>query len=365
MQRGPLFVLRVAAGKGAQAIALWGAVGLMLLGIGFAQAGDLVTLWVEPVTVPPSAQPPMNVQVKNVTRGSYEGMLGMKTPEGWQIAPAQRPVSLQPGETKRVAFNVEKRLTLQNNSYAVEVVAVGGGSTVVRKQDVFCASAPYFKPVIDGDPGDWKEAIPIAFTTAGKKTTLSTFWNRQKFSLLVAVEEDRLVPYRDPLPGTGCDAIQLAVSAQDSLGSSSPDDTAGRFEFLLVAAGEGGQGKCFRLAQPATKLSVAAQPRPLAPLEYAEAQVAVTRKGGVTFYECALPFAPMRDRIRPSEGREFFLSVLVHDPDGTGIRDLGEAAGLGPERRNARAWSRWRGAHWPSQPPCDNQIPWGLCTSKY
>ena len=74
--------------------------------------------------------------------------------------------------------------------------------------------------------------------------------------------------------------------------------------------------------------------------------VAVSRTAGVTRYECSIPFGPMRDRIRPSEGREFCLSVLVHDCDGTGIRDWGQAAGLWSWQRNPLAWSRWQGDRW-------------------
>ena len=59
------------------------------------------------------------------------------------------------------------------------------------------------------------------------------------------------------------------------------------------------------------------------------------------------------------------LAVLVHDPDGTGLRDLGEAVGLWPSQRNRFAWSRWQGASWGVEPPFDNKLEWGLCASKY
>ncbi len=109
------------------------------------------------------------------------------------------------------------------------------------------------------------------------------------------------------------------------------------------------------LAVPATAW---AQP------EVEQAEIAVSRNGKMTYYECAIPFKTPAE-IRPSEGREFCLSVLVHDPDGTGLRDWGQAAGLWPEERNRLAWSDWPGAQWPRQPPFDNRLPWGLCSSKY
>jgi hypothetical protein len=113
------------------------------------------------------------------------------------------------------------------------------------------------------------------------------------------------------------------------------------------------------------KLADARQQRALGPLVYDDAQVAISRREGVTYYECSIPFKLMRSEIRPSEGREFCLSLLVHDPDGTGLRDWGQAAGLPPSRRTWMAWSPWKGADWGEDPPLDNKVPWGLCSSKY
>ena len=68
--------------------------------------------------------------------------------------------------------------------------------------------------------------------------------------------------------------------------------------------------------------------------------------------------------IRAAPGREFCLSVLVHDGDGTGLRDWGRAAGLWPQQRNRLAWCLWQGAKWPKDPPFDNKIEWGFCSSR-
>ncbi len=324
-------------------------------------ADEPVALRVESLGVPPSTGPLIFVDVKNQSDTTYHGQVALNVPDDWQIDPPSRDVSLQPGEMKRVPFVIEQGRNRKENSYPIEVSATSGEKTVVRRQDVVCASAPYFKPDIDGDPSDWTDAIPVTFITKGKKTVLSTFWNRRQFSILVAVEEDELVP----LPADVFDAVQLALSPQDSTTGASPEDNAQRFEFLFVASGNATQGKCFQLAAPETKLAECQQPRELGPLEYEKAKVAVSRTGGITYYECSIPFRPMREKIRPSEGREFFLSVLVHDPDGTGIRDWGQAAGLWPSQRNRMAWSLWPGAAWGKKPPFDNKLQWGLCTSKY
>lgn len=67
--------------------------------------------------------------------------------------------------------------------------------------------------------------------------------------------------------------------------------------------------------------------------------------------------------LRPTTGREFCFSLLVHDPDGTGVRDLGRAASPLPARRNRLAWCSWRGVRWGPQRPLDGKIEWGFCSS--
>jgi hypothetical protein len=327
-----------------------------------AAAEEPVALRVENLLVSPSHGPLVRVAIENRQKTEYRGVVRLLVPAGWRIAPSSRPVVLKPGQVERVAFNVEQGEYREANSYPVEAVAEGAGTTVRRRQSIACCSAPYFKPTIDGKFDEWNAAIPVSFTTRGKRTTISTYWNRAQFSMLVSVEEDRLVPYRTD--GQPFDAIQISLSAAGRPAATSPDQDAGRYEFL-IAATETATGKCFQLARPDTKLSEAAGGRDLSGLLYDKAQVSVVRQGGVTSYECGLPMKPMRAEIPPSEGREFCLSLIVHDPDGTGPRDWGAAAGLWPWQRRRQAWAPWPGAQWGDQPPYDNRLEWGMCASKF
>jgi hypothetical protein len=70
-------------------------------------------------------------------------------------------------------------------------------------------------------------------------------------------------------------------------------------------------------------------------------------------------------QIKPDVGREIQLSILVHDPDGTGVRDWGKAAGLWPEQRNKFAWCAGDWVEFSGDPPYDSKIEWGLCSSKH
>jgi len=319
-------------------------------------------------TMAPAHTPHAVVTVKNLLPTPYEGTLRVKGPEGWLIVPAEQKVSIPAGGTTRSVFTVQRGTISETNSYAMEARATGAGSTVVHKQEVVCASAPYFKPQIDGKVEEWKDAIPVTFSSGGKKTVISTYWNRRQFAILVAVEEDRLLPWQTGAPQGPCDAVQLAISPQDTATGSSPDRSAERYEFLVAATAAPMQGrwpaKCWQLASPATTLAETQKSRELGSLEAPGVEAAVTRQGNATYYECGIPFK-LLDQIRPSEGREFCLSVLVHDPGGTGLRDWGAGAGLWPSERNRLAWSLWPGATWGPEPPFDNKLPWGLCSSKY
>jgi len=319
-----------------------------------------VALRVEQLTVPPATGPLWHVVVQNLLDRAYEGKVAVKPPEGWRLEPAERPVALAPKEAKRIAFTIAKGANLDSNRYPVEVTATGeGGSVVVRRQKVACASAPFFKPKIDGKTGDWDDAIPVTFAVGGKRTVVRTYWNRDEFCLLVEVEEDKLVGYR---AGGEFDAVQFALARRDAPPASQPDGKAARCEFLLASARSA--DKCFALAMPDTALSATQEARDLSGLELRSAKLAVRRSRGVTRYEAALPLSALPG-IEPTEGREFCFSLIVHDPDGTGLRDFGEAAGLWPSQRNRLAWSQWQGARWPKDPPFDNRIEWGFCSSKH
>lgn len=324
-----------------------------------ARGGERLAMRIAPFTLAPPHKPQVVVLVKSSLGSRFEGVMRVEGPAGWRILPAQKAIALAPEQTQRVVFSVEQGTLSAANRYGLALSVEGAGKRFVHRQEVAATTAPYLRPKIDGQTEDWKDALPVEFLTAGKKTTIATGWNRKTFCLLVSVEEAQQVFWS----GTGpCDAVQVALAAQDAPVPHGPQDAVGRHEFLLVSDGQ--RGRCFRLADADTPLALTQAERPLAGLELPEVQVAVSRTARTTHYECAIPFKLLRD-IRPGEGREFCLSLLVHDPDGTGIRDWGQAAGLWPWERNAAAWSRWPGAQWGQHPPFDNRLPWGLCSSKY
>lgn len=335
---------------------LLGCVSMFVLG---CEAGSPeVALRAENIIVMPSTGPVTHVLVHNRGAATYKGTLVAKFPDAWRMNKTSQAVTVAPGRTVRVPFAIEKGTDSPDNSYPVRLQAVAAQQKITRSQTIVCASAPYFKPTIDGKTSDWADAIPVRFTTRGKKTTISTYWNRRSFCLLVAVEEDAL----KGLPAAAPDAVQLAISPRKARTPAGPGGKLQRYEFLLAVAKAG--AKCFALAKPGMDAGIVQSARPLAGLELPGAKLAVARRGRVSYYECAIPFKAI-PRIRPDPGREFRFSLLVHDPGGTGLRDWGAAAGLWQWQRSRLAWCSWAGANWPDEPPFDNKIEWGLCSSKH
>ena len=326
-----------------------------------ALADDPIALRITNMGVTPAHMPVVKVWAKNQSDAAYEGSVTLELPDGWTLDPAMKDVSLKPGETTSLSFTIHNGKTREDNRYEVTAIADGAGQVVRRSQQVVAASVPYFKPEIDGKTDDWKDAIPVTFITQGKKTTISTLWNRRQFSMLVAVEEDKWLPWSN---SQEFDAVQIAISPQDTMTSTEAEDKATRYEYLLTSGGAGQGGRLFQLAEPGTKLGDTQAERNLDELEIDDPKLAVWREGITTYYEWGISFRSLK-KIRPSEGREFFLSVLVHDPDGTGVRDWGEAAGLWSCQRNRLAWSVWPGARWSDKMPMDNKVEWGMCSSKY
>lgn len=307
--------------------------------------------------VTPSTGPVAEVIVQNNGTSPYSGTVTPTYPEGWQVAPLSQKIDLPAGESTVLSFAVEKGLDRKANIYPVSVNADG---TEPVKADVVCASTPYYKPKIDGKLDEWADAIPVAFETGGKKTTVRSYWSRQNFCLAVEVEEDELTGLKNT--ENGLDAIQFSLAPNKAQTPTEKTGTALRYEYVVADSGSFLKGdKCFQLMSYGDTAGVAQETRDLGPLELKDAEVKVKHKDGVTRYEVAIPMRPMLKRLRATAGREYRFSLLVHD-NGK-IRDLGTVMNLWPCDRNPLAWCKFNGAAEPAELPFDNKVEFGFCSS--
>ncbi len=326
--------------------------------------GAPVALRVGHFTVTPSTGPVSHVFVKNQCDQPYQGTVRVQWPAGWRADPSSHDVSLNPLETKRLAFVLEKATDLAANLYSVEIVAEGNGGRTVHKQDVMCTSAPFYKPKIDGKDKDWADAIGVTCSFEGKKTIVKTFWNQKQFCLLVEVEEDELNGYRKKVGTEGIDALRFALYPKGANTGDKPSDLAQRYEFLIAgSASRFSSDKCFLLLEHGDPLSLTQDTRDITSLLCKDVRVVVKRSKTTTLYECAIPSA-LIPKIRLGVGREIGFALLVHDADGTGVRDWTDAMGLWTVP-NPLSWCKTDITPWGDYLPHTNRIVWGLCSSKH
>jgi len=288
--------------------------------------------------VNPSTGPVAEITV--TARDAWSGTLTVTPPDGWTLDPHTHTLDLQTGETKRLPYRIIKAREVADNTYPF-TLALSGGDAVT--QIVRTASAPFYKPKIDGKLDEWKDAIPLRFGAPGAQTTLRTYWDSTAFYLAIEVEQKALNLSRtDGL----ANAIQLYIAPKGA--------TDKRHEFLIVPSKS--SAVCKRLASPdGTDYKDG--------LVEKRATVATRNSNGVTAYEIALPIA-LLDGIRIDAGREFRLGLLVHDPSGSGLRDLGTIMNRPESTRTSEpsCWTLWNGGCWDA-PFYDGGTEFGFCSS--
>ena len=297
------------------------------------------------ILVNPSTGPVAEFDISSDT--AWSGTLTLTPPDGWTLAPASHEIALQAGESKRIPYHIVKARETPENAYPFTVALSG---LPPQTQILRAASAPYYKPKIDGRLDEWKDAIPIRFGDPGEQTTLRTYWNQTALCFAIEVEEKALVPSDKKTADGRFDAVQLYIAPKGA--------TAKRHEFLIEPVSKS-KAVCKRLASPD------GADHKDGTLEKGAA-VAIRNSGGVTTYEIAIPLALLQG-LRVDTGSEYRLGLLVHDPDGSGLRDLGTAMNL---PRAARAslvtppscWTLWKGGCWDNT-FFDGGTEFGFCTS--
>ncbi len=302
--------------------------------------------------VTPSTGPVCEIVVRNSGDKPVAGVLTPEFMQEWRVAPLSQPFELQTNTTAVLSFAIEFASDLSANRYPIAVTTETPEGRTLITTEVVCASTPYYKPVIDGRLGEWGDAIPITFTTGDKQTTVRSYWNRDAFFLAVEVEEERLIGLADADAATGMDAIQFTLSPKGG-------DPTQRHEYLAAASASIWRGdRCFLLTREGRPSGGAA----LADAVLDDAAVKVRRSGAITTYEIAVPLAPMSN-LRATAGREYCFNLLVHDPDGTGVRDLGCVMNLTDTERSRESWSDWEFVQWNGYVPYGIGIEFGFCSS--
>jgi hypothetical protein len=261
--------------------------GVTVLMLSVAQGADVK---VRNFTVNPSTGPLGAVDVT----GDFNGTVTLTPPGGWVLEPCRVKV-----EGASAPFRVVKASENPQNSYLFTVEAGGR----VETQAVSVASAPYGKLVVDASPDPlWKDAIPLEWQTAGKKTILRMFWNEDNLYLAVELEG-------------GLKSLHYGFGFIKKNGTKIyhefETDAQGKTEHLTLE-----EGKVVRKPVSAKSLSLSDK--------------------GTTICEIELPMEAV-EGIRFDAGREFYFSLIVTDSEGK-IRDLGERMNRTASTMRKDAW---------------------------
>lgn len=361
------------------ALLVWGVAILFVVPIevGAEKTGQPVSIRITNFPIGLVTTPNIYVYVENGSTEACEGRLELVGPAGWTFEPAQVDVAVPAGETFRTMFTVYNARLNKENAFSFEAKIVpkkAGQEIITTKQTLRTCSAPFGRPSIDlSDGGDvvesldvtgphlelkpesvmqrWEDAFPITWTVQQHKTTLRAFWNRRNLSLLIGVEEDHWIPDGDAL----VDAVQISLASP----IDSKQTGENKFEFLVRNVDN--KATLVELCSPAQLPNPNSRIDPKTLVAVEESEVSIIRSGRVTWYAVSIPWKSVPS-IRAGEGREFYLSFLIHDPDGTGLRNFADEAGF--VQNYPKAWTPWKGGSLDNKGTRDHRVHWGMCSSK-
>jgi len=310
------------------------------------------------VIVTPSTGPVTIIKIENKNNKPVSGKLKVTFPKNWQVNNNHQNFNIPARETKSLSFSITEAIDLAANKYPLKLELTIGEEKKIYNQTIVCATAPYYKPKIDGKLKEWKDSVPINFTCKNKNTKVQLYWNKKQFCLAIVVEEQKLIGTTNSTPKKQVDAIQFALSPANSK-TAKINTPSNRYEFLAIAGQGWKKDKCYTLLKYGEKVQLT---KKLENAETKDAKIKVTRKKQQTIYEIAIPMKQLK-KLKASAGREFNFSLLVHDPDGTGIRDLGSIMNLDPNKKTTNNWTSWKNSKLNNKKTFNNKIEFGFSSS--
>ncbi len=312
--------------------------------------------------VNPSTGPVHEVMVTNTTNKPFSGTIAITYGKGWTSTPKNHKITLKPHESKDISQAITKAVDYASNSYPVKVVVknISGKEVFSKDFTTKCFSAPYYEVKIDGNLKEWKDSIPISFKTKGKNTKLRTYWDRDNFYIAVEVEEDKFMGTSDSKTP---DCIQISLSNKKA---KSNEKSFSSNQFVAVGSNSMWSGnKVYNVISPSEQQRLFSIPNQM-PNIVKNSQIDVDRDNDkkITTYEIAIPFSSIKG-VKPTAGRGLNFSILVHDPDGTGIRELASVMNM-PQLLNEKlsTWVSWYDTFFNStKAKYDDKVDFGFCSS--
>ena len=208
-----------------------------------------------PSDVPVEHISTVNVSVENTFNQKMDYTVKLETPEDWTLANNEKTVSVAPGQTREVSFEVSEKKTKDFNEYYFNVVLSSNGTELVNQKDIPLQFlyVPKAKSAIDidgfnGDISSWRNTYPVmvsvpkepsnpkSWQSSSASLKMYTQWDSSALYILAVVYDDmQLNDKLGALMWNG-DSIQLSIDT-DHTKTGSYDSGDLELGFALTDSG--------------------------------------------------------------------------------------------------------------------------------
>ena len=208
-----------------------------------------------PSDVPAEHISTVNVSVENTFNQKMDYTVKLETPEDWTLANNEKTVSVAPGQTREVSFEVSEKKTKDFNEYYFNVVLSSNGTELVNQKDIPLQFlyVPKAKNAIDidgfnGDISSWRNTYPVmvsvpkepsnpkSWQSSSASLKMYTQWDSSALYILAVVYDDmQLNDKLGALIWNG-DSIQLSIDT-DHTKTGSYDSGDLELGFALTDSG--------------------------------------------------------------------------------------------------------------------------------
>ena len=266
--------------------------------------------------VPAEQLTEVSFNVENTFNTEQQYVVRVIPPEGWALEENEKTVSIKPGQTSTVSFNVEKTHITDFNEYYFDVELTASGDETVKQNDLPLqfTYVPKTNEDIDinafnGDISDWKNAYPVivnvpenpsdpeSWANANRALRLYAKWSAGDLYLLARVNDDKMLNDRVETEIWNGDSIQFSIDTTNSKTAFYDD---GDYEFGLALTGAGMQHYVWTGASGGFNN-----------MEY---KIIRNEQDRTTLYLIKIP-ADALSPMRFIQGYEFGMNVVLNDAD--------------------------------------------------
>ena len=120
-----------------------------------------VEMFLDDFIVPAGQVRTVDVEVHNVLNRAISGTLTLTPPDGVKLGGAAIPVTLQPGESKKLQFPVQILQPDPANAYPMKLSFEGPDGKAEVSDALHVNTITYGHPTVDGTLDTWKDAAPV------------------------------------------------------------------------------------------------------------------------------------------------------------------------------------------------------------